>query len=58
MVLEPPPTAYLNRLRCEACGRISREDERSWRAYLGVEDDDTESVVVFRPTCVSEVDAE
>jgi ribosomal protein S27AE len=42
---------YTNRLQCAECGRVSREGERGWTAYLTAEDDGSEAVAVFCPDC-------
>jgi hypothetical protein len=34
---------YTNRLQCVECGRVSRENERGWKARLTVDDE----VVVY-----------
>jgi hypothetical protein len=47
---EPTPV-YTNRLQCVECGRVSRENERGWRAYLGDADDGGDEVLVFCPGC-------
>jgi predicted RNA-binding Zn-ribbon protein involved in translation (DUF1610 family) len=38
---------YTNRLQCVECGRVSREDERGWTAWLTVDDE----VAVYCPEC-------
>lgn len=43
---EPAPV-FTNRLQCEECGRVSRENERGWTARLTVDDE----VVVYCPEC-------
>lgn len=45
-MLERPPV-WTNRLQCEECGRVSREDERGWKAYLT----DDDQVAIFCPVC-------
>jgi hypothetical protein len=48
VVFRRAPT-YTNRLQCVECGRVSREDERGWRAYLT--DDEPPEVAVFCGLC-------
>jgi len=43
---EPTP-AYMNRLQCVECGRVSDDNERGWTARLTVDDE----VVVYCPEC-------
>ena len=38
-VIESAPV-YTNRLQCEECRRVSRENERGWRAYLTTDEDE------------------
>ena len=40
------------RLVCAACGALSDERARGWRAFLGTEDDDS-TVEVFCPACAT-----
>src|SRR5262245_11742835 len=40
---------YTTRLQSVECGRVSREGERGWRAYLTVEDDDEPAEAVVLP---------
>jgi hypothetical protein len=42
---------YANRLQCVECGRVSRENERAWRAHLTAEDDGGENVAIYCPEC-------
>jgi hypothetical protein len=42
------------RLICDECGSKSDDRAWGWEAYLGYEDDGTESVAVFCPECVVE----
>jgi len=34
-------------LQCVECGRLSRENERGWRAYLTAENDGSETVAIY-----------
>jgi len=45
------PAVYRAGLQCCECGRVSREDERGWRASLTAEDDGSEDVAVYCPHC-------
>jgi hypothetical protein len=36
--MDERPAVYENRLQCEECGRVSRENERGWRAYLTIDE--------------------
>lgn len=38
-------------LECAECKVVSTGKARGWRALLGLEDDDTETVVVLCPDC-------
>ena len=38
-------------LECTECGQESEEHVMGWRAYLTVEDDGSEAVLVFCPEC-------
>ncbi|MBD0348615.1 MAG: hypothetical protein ICV59_05635 [Thermoleophilia bacterium] len=38
-------------LRCGECDRTALDKGLGWRALLGVDDDDTETVVVLCPEC-------
>jgi hypothetical protein len=38
-------------LKCVECGRVSRENERGWRARLTAEDDGSEAIAVYCPEC-------
>ena len=38
-------------LECAECKIVSTGKARGWRALLGLEDDDTETVVVLCPEC-------
>ena len=49
-MLAREPT-YTHRLQCVECGRISREDERGWRAFLTSDEDGPAEAVVFCPRC-------
>jgi hypothetical protein len=44
-----PPTT--KQLQCGECGRVSRENERGWKAYLGDADDGGDELLVFCPGC-------
>ncbi|HXV02727.1 MAG TPA: hypothetical protein VFP24_04085 [Gaiellaceae bacterium] len=44
MGIERAPV-YTSRLQCVECGRVSRENERSWTARL------THDVIVYCPAC-------
>jgi hypothetical protein len=41
------PPFFTNRLRCVECGRVSRENERSWTARLTYNDE----VAIYCPEC-------
>jgi hypothetical protein len=41
------PAVYTNRLQCEECGRVSREGERGWRAYLTSDEEEPAEVAVY-----------
>jgi hypothetical protein len=43
------PALYTNRLQYCECGRVSRENERGWRAHLTAEDNGSEGVAVYCP---------
>jgi ribosomal protein L44E len=43
--------ALTNRLQCEVCGRVSRENERGWRAYLTTDVDEPAGAIVYCPEC-------
>ena len=45
-------------LTCEDCGRESDENAYRWRAILGVEEDDSDCVVIFCPWCAEQFDSE
>jgi hypothetical protein len=47
MTQREPTSVYTNRLKCEECGRVSREYERGWAARLTVDDE----VVVYCSEC-------
>jgi hypothetical protein len=49
-MLEPTP-AYTNRLQCVECGRVLRDRERGWTAYLTVDEDEPVEAVVYCPKC-------
>jgi hypothetical protein len=42
---------FTNRLQCVECGRVSRENERGWRAYLTTDEDEPAEVVLYCPEC-------
>jgi hypothetical protein len=42
---------FTNRLQCAACGRVSRENERGWRAYVTDDEDEPTVVVVYCRRC-------
>jgi hypothetical protein len=42
---------FTNRLQCAACGRVSRENERGWRAYVTDDEDEPAVVVVYCRRC-------
>jgi hypothetical protein len=39
------------RLTCSGCGRNQASDERGWRAYLTVDEDEPAEAVVYCPQC-------
>jgi hypothetical protein len=41
----------LRPLPCEECGRVSRDGERGWRAYLTADEDEPAEAVVHCPGC-------
>lgn len=41
----------VRRLECVECGRVSRENERGWQAYLTDDEDEPAEVVVYCPEC-------
>lgn len=50
-MIEPPPAETTNRLQCVECGRLSKENERGWRASLTAEDDGSEAVAISCGDC-------
>jgi hypothetical protein len=42
---------FTNRLQCAECGRVSRENERGWRAYLTDYEDESAEVVIYCAEC-------
>lgn len=47
---EPAPV-FTNRLQCEECGCLCRENERGWGAHLTTDEDEPAEVVVYCPEC-------
>lgn len=43
--------AFLDRLQCVECDRVSRENERGWTAYLTTDEDEPASAIVYCPEC-------
>jgi hypothetical protein len=43
--MEPGP------LVCVECGRVQTDDERGWRSYLTVDEDDPVEAIVYCPDC-------
>jgi len=43
-------------LVCEECLKVSDDGAHGWRALLGREDDDFETVVVLWPKCAARLD--
>jgi hypothetical protein len=50
MGIERTPV-FTNRLQCAECGRVSRDKERGWRAYLTDDEEEPAEVVVCCPEC-------
>jgi hypothetical protein len=45
------PAVHTNRLQCVECARVSRENERGWRAYLTTDEDEPAEAVTYCPDC-------
>ena len=48
-------TEHSQRLTCVECGIESDDRAWSWEAFLGAEDDDTQTVVILCPECAEEL---
>jgi hypothetical protein len=49
-VMREPTPDYTN-LQCVDCGRVSRENERGWRAYVTDDEDEPAEALVYCPDC-------
>jgi DNA-directed RNA polymerase subunit RPC12/RpoP len=45
------PGDQTERLTCVECGREQADDERGWKAYLTVDEDESAEAVVYCPDC-------